>query len=452
MIKETIEKQSLDELLSREKFICECGRTHTSGKIKVIIENDAISELPNVLNDKTCKKPFIISGKNTFNAVGNKIINVLEKAQIAYSAFVYEKSPVTPTEETLGRALMHYDFSCDSIIAVGSGVINDTAKFLAKATNNELILVATAASMDGFLSATSSMDRDALKVSIPTDFAHTIIGDLDVLSECPSCLLQAGIGDMIAKYVSLVEWRVSHLITGEYYCPIIDTMVETARDKVVKAAEELNLKDKNAVKQIMEGLIIAGLAMNYAGVSRPASGMEHYFSHIWDMRSLAFPDAKHDLHGIQCGMGTLISLKVWEYIRTIKPDREKAISYAESFDRDKWFDVLREFIGPGAEQMITGELNENKYDVDKHKHRLNTIIGNWDEIVKIASTLPKYEDVLALLERIGAPISPEEIGYDGEQLILCFKVTKDIRDKYIGTRLLWDLGELDEAANYIFRC
>lgn len=47
-------------------------------------------------------------------------------------------------------------------------------------------------------------------------------------------------------------------------------------------------------------MVIAGMAVKYAGLSRPASGMEHYFSHIWDMRALAFDDARADLHGIQC--------------------------------------------------------------------------------------------------------------------------------------------------------
>ena len=29
-------------------------------------------------------------------------------------------------------------------------------------------------------------------------------------------------------------------------------------------------------------------------------------------------------------------------------------------------------------------------------------------------------------------------------------MTKDIRDKYIGSRLLWDLGLLEEAGNRLF--
>ena len=42
------------------------------------------------------------------------------------------------------------------------------------------------------------------------------------------------------------------------------------------------------------------------------------------------------------------------------------------------------------------------------------------------------------------------IGYDDEQVKTTFTMTKDIRDKYVGTRLFWDLGILQEIADRTF--
>ena len=190
--------------------------------------------------------------------------------------------------------------------------------------------------MDGFVSATSSMDRDGLKTTINSTAAWAVVGDLDILCNAPMHMLRAGVGDVLAKITSLREWKLAEIIVGEDYCPVIAALVEKALDTVMSQAKGLLARDPDAVRAVMEGLLIAGIGMNYAGVSRPASGMEHYFSHIWDMRSLAFPEAKHDLHGIQCGYATLLSLKVWDFIKTLTPDREKALAYVRSFDPDEW--------------------------------------------------------------------------------------------------------------------
>ena len=73
--------------------------------------------------------------------------------------------------------------------------------------------------------------------------------------------------------------------------------------------------------------------MNYAGLSRPASGVEHYISHVLDMRGAEFgtPVA---FHGTQCAVGTLLAVRLYEKLMKIAPNREKALKHAEAFDYD----------------------------------------------------------------------------------------------------------------------
>ena len=436
---------SLSELIDIGEFECSCGKRHGAGVKKVLIEKGAIKELPSLIKECSGKKPFILSGKQSFSASGKSVLSVVEAAGIAYTKYVYPYSPVVPEEHAVGAAVMHFDRDCDCVVAIGSGVINDIGKILAGTFKIPYIIVASAPSMDGFASATSSMEMDGLKVSLNSTFPWAVLGDTDILKSAPLPMLCAGVGDMLAKYISLAEWRIAHLIVGEYYCPLVAALVENALKKVVNAAEKLLEKDEAAIKSVMEGMVIGGVAMNYAGLSRPASGMEHYFSHIWDMRALAFDNVRSDLHGIQCGIGTLLSLKAYMYLQNVRPSWQKAAAHAASFDLESWNRELEEFIGPGAKAMVLREAKEGKYKLAGHASRFERIIDSWDEIQEIISALPDYREIYQLMVSLHMPTDPHYLGYSNEDIRKCFSMTKDIRDKYIGSRLLWDLGELEEA-------
>jgi len=178
--------------------------------------------------------------------------------------------------------------------------------------------------------------------------------------------------------------------------------------------------------------------------SRPASGNEHYISHIVDMRAVEFGTAE-DLHGIHCAIGTLETLRLYEKLQKITPDREKALSFVKSFSYDDWVAQLRAFLGRGAESMITLEEKEGKYDPIAHEARLEIVCAQWEKIMEIIKQeLPAASQVEKLLDLIGAPKTLDEIGVDGKLLPQIFKATKDIRDKYVLSRFAWDLGVLEE--------
>ena len=452
MTVEEIRNIESKDMIELGAFDCSYGKKHAPGVAKVIIEKGAVKALPALLEEIGAKKPFLLSGHDSFAAAGEAVCSVLEETGYSYTKYVFPISPVRPTEYTVGSALMHFDYGCDAIIGIGSGVINDTGKMLARATGMKYIIVATAPSMDGFVSGTSSMDRDGLKTSIYSTAAWGVIGDLDILCNAPMHLLRAGVGDMLAKITSLMEWKLARIIVGEDSCEATAALVERALNQVMNQAEKLLERDPDAVRAVMEGLLIAGIGMNFAGVSRPASGMEHYFSHIWDMRSLAFKDAKFEQHGIQAGLGTLYTLMAYETFLKgeYKPEWERARKFVESFSLEDWNRQLLAFVGPGAEAMIEGEEKEHKYDIAKHKARFSVIEQNWDEIIGVLKTLPPSAEVRALMESIGFPTSASIIGYDDAQVKTTFTMTKDIRDKYVGTRLFWDLGILDEIADKTF--
>ena len=433
----------INDLRSFCKISCPCGKSHELILKDIVLKKGALLSLPEKVLEFGVKKAFIIMDNNTLKVAGEKVDTLLNEKGIETVKFIYNTDNLEPDDTALEQLYIAFDKTCEIVIGVGSGVINDLGKMLAHKENKPYIIVATAPSMDGYASASSSMVMNGLKVSISSKCADVIIGDIDILKNAPIEMLKAGIGDMLAKYVSLAEWKIAKEIRGEYYCERVALLMRQALKRCVDNAKELLNLNEKAVEAVYEGLIIGGLAMAFAGVSRPASGVEHYLSHVWDMRGLEF-DSKVNFHGIQCAVGTFIAVKLYEKLLKITPDKEKALNYVKNFDYSVWADELKKFLGKSALTMIELEEKERKYDVNKHEKRLEIIIDKWDIICKIIrEEIPTKEVFENILEMVKLPKNCKEMGLICDE-ITSFKATKDIRDKYVLSFLLWDLGVLEQ--------
>ncbi len=428
----------------KKQYECSCGRTHDAIVEEYIVEAGAIKRVPEFVKKYGRRKAFIVADVNTFKAAGEAVCKILKSAGFEYSRYVFKERYLEPDEKAAGSLMMHYDSSCDILVGVGSGVINDLCKILAAVAGVPYIIVATAPSMDGYASMTSSVLVDGVKWSLTNRCANVIIGDVDILKNAPKELISAGLGDMLAKYLSVCEWRLSNIITGEYYCEEIADMVRKALACCVDNAELLLKGDATAAGAVFEGLVLSGISMNYAGLTRSASGIEHSISHIWDMRSVEFGTGS-SLHGTQCAVGTLYGVRIYEQILSMKPNREKAITYAEAFDFDAYSEKLRKFLGGSADAMIDREAVDGKYNLDNHKKRLDRIIKNWDLICSIIKEeLPASKEIERILDLVDIPKSCAGIGIGDDDLTMVYAATKDIRDKYVQSRICWDLGIIDE--------
>ena len=434
---------SLERLFSMNGVPCACGKTHRFD-VKVLSGKGAVQQVPERVRQLGGSKVFVLFDANTKKAAGDLVLSLLQAAGIPYTTYCFPQAHLEPDEQAVGSAIMYYDPSCDLILAVGSGVLNDIGKIVSMTSGHPYIIVGTAPSMDGYASATSSMTRDGLKISLPTRSADLIIGDTEILKTAPLHMMKSGLGDMLAKYISICEWRYAHIICGEYYCEEIAVLVREALQRCIEQADGLLRREDAAVEAVFEGLVIGGVAMNYAGLSRPASGMEHYISHLIDMRTAEF-GTPCDLHGIQCAVGTLIAARAYEKLKTVRPDREKALAHTAAFDFSAWSGTLRGLLGKGAESMIAQEAKERKYDPELHARRLDTILAHWDEILAIVEEeVPPAAELEALLRKLDAPTTLQELGTPDEMLPVLFRAAKDIRDKYVLSRLAWDLDITDE--------
>lgn len=431
----------LDEF---EKETCSCGAKHRFSS-DVIVGCGVVSSVVDVAKARNFNRVFLLTDKTIKPLVGDVVESLLVDAGIAVVSYALDEHP-EPDEIAVGAAMMHFKNDCDAVIGVGSGVINDIGKLVAASANKPYIIIGTAPSMDGYASPSSSMARDGLKISLPSKCPDVIIGDTDILCQAPMEMLLAGLGDMLAKYIGLCEWRIANLVVGESYCERVAALVRTAVNRCVEHADGLLKRDPEAVKAVFEGLVISGAAMQYAGSTRPASGGEHYLSHVWDMRGLEF-NTPISLHGLQCAVGTFVAAGQYERIFSIIPDRETALRHAKQFSYADWSNTLRQFLGRAAESMIALEAKEGKYDVDKHAARLEILLTHWNKILQIVrEEVPAIAELEKLYDCLGLPKLPSDIGIDDKLIPLTFEATRDIRDKYVLSRIFWDLGITEQAS------
>ena len=443
-------KMSLKELLRPEGFDCACGRHHAVGLKYLRLGRGALTALTEFLGKLGVRRPFVFCDESTLAAAGLAVKERLDAAGMPYSFYTLPSAHPEPDERACGALLMAFDPRCDGVVSVGSGVINDSGKVLSHALGLPYLCVATAPSMDGYASDSSSMVRGGVKVSLYNACPQALIADTDILARAPMRLLQAGLGDMLAKYCSICEWRIAHLVIGEYYCEDIAELMREALRRVRDAAPGLAQRQPEAAEQVAQGLILAGIAMAFTGVSRPASGLEHYFSHMWEMMALE-RGLPAELHGIQVGIGTLLTLGIWERLKKETPSRETAMAFRKNFDESAWEAMVRRVFGRSADTILKTARAEGRNDARAHEDRLKVTLEKWPEILRIVSEeLPEHQQVKALMQGLAMPLAPEDIGFAREDTVNALLGAREIRSKYLTSSLLWDLGLLyTKAADWL---
>ncbi len=440
---------TFSELLAPGGHACACGKHHVTGLRDLRVGSGVLAELPDVLEQAGKRVPFVVCDADTYRAAGERVMALLNKAGVAARLFVFPEraGKMEPDEAAVGALAMAFDPMCDVVLAVGSGVVNDCCKVLAHAARLPSMVVCTAPSMDGYASNSASMIQNGVKVTIYNACPVAIVADTDILCEAPMHMLHAGLGDMLAKYISVCEWRMAHLVTGEYYCENVAGLMRRAVGDCLAAGDGLVRREGAAVEAVLRGLVLSGVAMSYAEVSRPASGLEHYFSHLWEMMALSRGEAS-DLHGLQVGVGSALTFRLLDRVRALTPDPENAERFMREFSPTAWEAEMREIFGPAAQAVIDLEYAQfHKNDPSRHAARLERLIPHWPDILAImAEELPDTAEILSLMRRLGMPMQPADLGISLEDTKKAFIGSREIRDKYLTSSVLWDLGELHAFA------
>lgn len=380
-------------ILDCSKYVghCTCSREHQLRTQLVVCEYGALKNFDKYAED---------CGLSGFRTViyDTNTYNLPTMTHIAADQEIILEANGLHSEKGLIEGMMtNFSRKPDYVVAVGGGTIMDFGRYSAWKLGIPFVAVPTIVSSDGFTADICSIIIDGQKKSIPMQAADAVVCDMDIVSGAPMFLTIAGVQDIMAKYISIADWKIANIVSGEYFCEKVCGMAQEALDIMVRCA--LDLADGKApdFEAMAYTQMLSGLTMQILSSSRAASGAEHLIAHLVEMKPRGFENA-HGLHGECVGIGTLMCAKAYHELA----ERENIeVKPYEPLD-GQW---VRDVFG----SLADGILKENENDVLKTFAPVS-IVEHWQEIREIIAGIPSYEELLALYTKIGAKHSLEELG------------------------------------------
>ena len=408
---------------------CDCGGVHTCSVRDIVIESGAVHRVGEVLKRNGFPHELLLVADRDTLAAAEGIIDSLDGFNVEYKIYdsirVAEMSHVRELEDIIKDRDI-------GILSVGTGSVNDPCRLAAARQGKMLCLFGTAPSMDGFASYSSPIVDSGFKASYPAKTPEVIIGDTKILADAPVELKSAGFGDMIAKYVGLVDWQVSHILTGEVWCDKVARLTRAATDELFAMAHLVTSRDEETAGKIFESLLKTGVGMSFMQNSRPASGSEHIVAHLIECVELR-EGKTPNYHGDDVGVCTLEVLNLYSRLAQM----EKISAHEEKID---WDDVFEYY----------GSMRDDVYGMNFPTSVTDGItpemIGSkWGEIVCAIKSVPTYEECLGAMRLAGCKLTADDIGKSRRLVDDCIKYSPFMRRRMTLLRLHTMIDELEKS-------
>jgi glycerol-1-phosphate dehydrogenase [NAD(P)+] len=207
----------------------------------------------------------------------------------------------------------------EALVGIGGGKTIDAAKYAATLAGIPLVSVATNLSHDGICSPTASLEHEHGKGSFGVAMPIAMVVDLDYVRTAPPRLVRAGVGDVVSNLSAVADWELAHDERGEPVDRLALTVARTAAEALIH--QPASIEDDAFLTVLAEGLVLSGMAMSFAGSSRPASGGDHEIMHAVDK---LFPGTAN--HGELAGLGALFCLFLRNEFLGEDPARARTIA------------------------------------------------------------------------------------------------------------------------------
>jgi glycerol-1-phosphate dehydrogenase [NAD(P)+] len=413
-----------------------------------------LGRTPEVFRQQFGTKPaLLVADTNTFAAAGQLVLDAFRRAGHACrEPFVFTEPNLYAEHQhvtALEPALSGYDAIP---VAVGSGTINDLTKLAAHHAGRPYLAVATAASMDGYTAFGASIDCNGSKQTINCPAPTAVVADLDVICAAPKGMNAAGYADLLAKTTAGADWLLADALGVEAVDRMAWTIVQGGlREALANPAgvREGNLK---AVRQLTEGLLLGGFAMQSAKSSRPASGAEHQFSHLWDMQHHVH-EGRTPLHGFKVGIGTLAVAGLYDYLLARNLEQLDVPSCCARWpgEADCEQTVRASFSQADLTAVALQESRAKWVDAASLRRQLETLRRVWPDLkARLLQQLIPRQELKALLRAAGAPVEPEEIGISRARLRESFRQACFLRRRFTVLDLAVRCGLLQPALTGLF--
>lgn len=399
------------------------------------------------------RRAAVIADDAAFSVAGRTVFDALKQAGLtAGNPFIF-RDPQLYAEHTFVEQLEAELRKHDAIpVSVGSGTINDLVKLAAHRLGRPYLCVATAASMDGYTAFGASITFQGAKQTFNCPAPQAVIADLDVIAAAPAQMTAAGYADLQAKITAGADWILADALRIE---PIDRRAWEIVQGGLRDAlADPAGAREGRAaaIAPLTEGLMLGGFAMQWAKSSRPASGAEHQFSHLWDMEHHTHGDEAPS-HGFKVGIATLAVAALYEVLLDLPIDE---LDVAAACTR--WPDwsqmenrVRRQFATSDFLPTALEETRAKHLSATELRAQLELLRRIWPSLREsLRIQLVPYSDLKHNLQLVGAPADPEEIGITRERLRASFVRAAHIRRRFTVLDVVARAGLFETALDRLF--
>lgn len=410
------------ELLT-ERVCPACGKVHRTDIRKIVMGEGVLNQLPDVIRGLGAyAHAVMVCDRNTYEAAGKRVETLWAFDRV----IVLDPEGLHANEHGVGMVAEQLPPEVDLFVAVGSGTVHDITRYTAYNRGIPFLSVPTAASVDGYVSNVAAMTLEGTKKTIIACMPIAMVADIDIIAKAPARLTASGVGDMLGKFTALTDWKIAHALTGEYYCSYIVSLVERAMDSVIAGIDRLRDGDHEAIASLIYGLVLSGVAMQFAGVSRPASGAEHHVSHFIE---ITMPDRCTALHGEKVGVGLVLVSRRYHRFAAFS-DEEIAAGFTD-WRKPSMAELTSIFgnLAPVIEKENTPDCADG---ITKEK-----FLSCLPEIRRILAQLPDDAALTDYLARCGACCTLEDIGLSTEEVLpALYRNTPLIRNRLTLMRLI----------------
>ncbi|HQC53045.1 MAG TPA: sn-glycerol-1-phosphate dehydrogenase [Lentisphaeria bacterium] len=413
-----------------------------------VLGDQVLAEIPSVLKQVWPDgRPIVIADGNTWAAAGREVQELLEMADL-------QPAPphIFPAQPMLHADYVHVGelvpvLTGRTPVAVGAGTINDLVKRASvEAKTPGYLCVATAPSVDGYTSYGAALTVNGVKKTVPCPAPMAILADNRVIGSAPLPMIAGGYADLAAKIVAGADWHIAATLGITPYEPVAWDLVQKDLRSWLADPEELRDRQPAALAALFNGLAATGFAMQRMRDSRPASGAEHLFSHVWEMEGLTH-QGEAPSHGFKVAIGSLISTAMMTAMFAWTPEevqRRLATAHATTTEeRQAQVDAFLQNSPFAAEvtQTAMGKLLTGEALAERRQ----AILKAWPELqAKVSAQLIPLDELRRRFQILGCPVKLADIGLDKAMLRHSIIVAGMIRNRYTFLDLLFEMGQLEE--------
>ncbi|MCR4607228.1 MAG: iron-containing alcohol dehydrogenase [Oscillospiraceae bacterium] len=396
---------------------CVCGKEHSLETKMVVVEYGALQSFEKYM------EAVGLAGKRRTVVYDSVVYKITEGKHVRADQEIILPAEGLRSEDILIEDMMKKLEDPEVIVTVGAGTMMDFGRYPAYKLGIPFVAIPTLASSDGFTARICSVIIEGQKKSIPMKAPELVVADLDIIKGAPKRLVASGINDILAKYVSLADWKIATLVSGEDFCPMIYDLAKEALDIMRAAADKYAASGEIDHEAMTMAQMKSGLTMQLWVNSRAASGAEHLIAHLVEMHPPRFENAE-GIHGECVGVGTYLCVKKYHELAKLMPVAKAFEPLTEDWIKEKFGDSLWE-----------GIKEENKNDI-LSSFDPQIIVDNWDKIREIIAEIPPAEELESLYKAVGSKYLPEHIGIDPALTDEILPISAAIRNRLTLIRML----------------